>query len=309
MTEKVSYKVYIYGGGREYNRFAAYLPLYREKLTVLGIVTTKENRNSSIDGFPCITLEELNTNEMDYVIIAVKNWKEIAELLYLKGIEESKIIRSSIFCNPWFDLDGYLKLKRSNISILSNFCLGGHIYRDLGLRMLSPTINMFCLSKDYLEFIQHYKYYLNSEMKEYVDNRYIERTMGTEAFIPKGILGDKIVWYFNHNACAAEAIVKWNERVKRINYNNIAVLMTLHTDEDAYRFAELNIEKKLGIYYKDLGLKDIIYCQPWNDEETRFLNLYGWAAFANIYMMNSKGSISPVNWIKFLNGEKDYRRF
>lgn len=311
MIEKSNYgyKVYIYGGGCEYNRFTSYLPLYQEKLTVLGIVTTEKNINSYIDGFPCITVEEINENEMDYVIIAVKEWKEIAKLLYEKGIDESKIIRSSVFYNPCFDLDEYLKLKVSNISILSNFCLGGHIYRDLGLKVLSPTVNMFCLSKDYLEFIRHYEYYLNAEMKEYERSQYIKGTMGMEAFIPKGILGDKVVWYFNHNTYATEAIAKWNERAKRVNFDNIAVLMTLHTDEDAYQFSELNIEKKLGIYYKDLGLKDIIYCQLWNEENTRFLYHNDWSSFANIYMMNFKGSISPINWIKFLNGEKDYRRF
>lgn len=243
------------------------------------------------------------------MIIAVKNWKEIAEILYRHDIKENQIIRSSVFDNPWFDLDEYLKLKESNPSILSNFCLGGHIYEELGLRMLSPTINMFCLGGDYLEFIQHYKSYLTLKMKEYRDNQYIKGTLGTEAFIPKGILGEKVVWYFNHNANAKEAIAKWDERAKRVNFDNIVVLMTIQTDEDALRFAELDVEKKLGIYYRDLGVDDIIYCQDWNDESTRFLYHNSWPTFANVYMMNFKGSASPINWIKFLNGDKNYRRF
>lgn len=167
---------------------------------------------------------------------------------------------------------------------------------------------MFCLGKDYLEFLKHYDYYLRLEMKEYVRGNYIEDTMGVEGFLPKGILGEKVIWYFNHDINASQAVAKWNTRAKRVNMDNIAAIMTLHTDEEAYHFTELGIEKKIGIYHKDLKLENIIYCPLWNDENIRYRYGCKWALAANVFMVNSRG-VSPVNWIKFLNGEKDYRRF
>lgn len=307
--EKKRYRVYIYGAGNEYNRMASYLPLYRDRLEVLGIVTTEKDNRPKIDGYPCLTVREIDRDAIDYIIIAVVNWRKIADILEQNGIGEDKIIRSHVFYNPCFDLEGYLKLKSSNVSILSNFCLGGVIYKELGLKILSPTINMFCLGKNYLEFLENYKQYLFAEMKVYRQQIYTEGTLGCESFFAKGILDDRIVWYFNHNAYAQDAIEKWQERVKRVNLKNVAVIMTLQSDEDAYRFAQLKADKKIGIYYKDLGLEDIIYCPAWDDDKEKFKYYGNWTTAANGYLSNSRGYMSPVNWIKFLNGEKEYRRF
>lgn len=190
---------------------------------------------------------------MDYIIIAVIKWKEVLDILDQHGINESKIIRSTAFYSPCFDLDDYLKLKNSNISILANYCLGGFIYKELGLKVLSPTVNMFCLGDGYLEFLENYPYYLSLQMEEYENDTYIEGTIGREAFLPKGILGNKVVWYFNHHVYAKDAVNAWNEKAKRVNCFNVAAIMILHNDEEAYRFSKLNIDKKLGIYYKNLG--------------------------------------------------------
>ncbi len=183
------------------------------------------------------------------------------------------------------------------------------MYKELALKVLSPTVNMFCLGENYLEFVENYHYYLGLEMQEYRPKKYINNTLGSEYFCQQGILGGKVVWYFNHNAYASDAIAKWNERVKRVNINNVAVIMTLQNDEDAHRFSKLNVDKKLGIYYKDLKSRDIIYCPAWNDERERFKFYGNWATAANCYLSNSRGYVSPVNWIDFLNGEAEYRRF
>lgn len=119
------YKVYIYGMGNEYNKLSSYLSLYKDKLEILGIVTTNKPKISCLDGYPCMPVERINTDELDYVIIAVVNWKEIASILETHGIDENKIIRSTAFYYPCFDIDEYLKLKHHKVSILSNFCLGG----------------------------------------------------------------------------------------------------------------------------------------------------------------------------------------
>lgn len=186
---------------------------------------------------------------------------------------------------------------------------GEVIYKELGLKVLSPTVNMFCLGKDYLEFVENYKYYLQVEMKEFTQETYVDGTKGTNLFSPKGILDNKIVWYFNHYIYASEAVRKWNERLKRVNLNNVAVIMTIQSDEEARLFAQLKVKKKIGIYHKDLKTKDIIYCPIWSEEKERFKFNGNWTTAANCYLSNSRGYVSPINWIDFLNGEEEYRRF
>lgn len=168
---------------------------------------------------------------------------------------------------------------------------------------------MFCLGESYLEFVENYDFYLDLEMQEFKCNKYIDATLGVESFYPKGILGDKVIWYFNHNAYASDAIKKWNERAKRVNMNNVAVIMTLQNDEDAYRFSKLKVDKKLGIYHKDLNLKDVIYCPAWSSGEERLKYNGNWPSAANHYLSNSWGHVSPINWIDFLNGEVDIGAF
>lgn len=303
-------KCYIYGAGNEYNRLSSCLSRYNKKIEILGIVTTEKQKFSTLDKIPCFLLREIDIKKMDYIIIAVKAWKEVAEYIRNFGIDEENILRSNIFSCSYFDLNEYLKLKKSNVSILSNFCLGGRIYKELGLKALSPTINMFCLGDDYKEFIEHFQYYLAKDMKMYLktDTNYIKGTLNRETFIPKGIIDNKVIWYFNHSERAEDAIIKWNESKKRVNFDNIVVLMTIQSDEEAYWFNQLPIKKKLGVYYKDLHLQSIIYCSDWNDEKLRLKYLFNWPSYANSYMTNSIMA-SKVNWIKFLNGGNGYLRY
>lgn len=98
MDSRGRYNVYIYGAGNEYNKLSSYLPVYEEQLNVLGIITTKKQCFSILDGYPCYTLAEVDISNADYIIIAVGRWREIADLLYAeKGIEDDRIIRSSAF--------------------------------------------------------------------------------------------------------------------------------------------------------------------------------------------------------------------
>jgi len=122
-------------------------------------------------------------------------------------------------------------------------------------------------------------------------------------------LGNEIIWNFNHSSNADETIAKWNEHKTRLNYANIAVIMTIQSDEDAFRFEKLKIDKKLGIYYKQLHLEHVIYIPEWQDDYDNILGYDGnWTNFVNNYMLGVNSYIQPVNWIKFLTGESSFQR-
>lgn len=302
------YSAYIYGSGNMYSRLAVYFHQWSDRLKILGIVTTLRGFYKKIDGYDCLTLDEVDFGQ-DFVIIAVEKWKEIYDILIEKGVEGDKIIRGSVFSTPGFDFEEYIKLKESNVSILSNNCLGGLIYKQLGLKITSPTVSMFCRGKGYLDFLERYEYYLNCEMKKLDKENFTDDMTNPRTFYLKGILGDDIVWVFNHSQNADETIALWNRRKLRFNYSNVAALMTIQNDEEAFRFEELRIEKRLGIYYKQLNLEHVIYVPEWIDNYNE-ISRYGgnFSSFANHYMIGDSGYVSPVNWIQFLLGYKVFQR-
>ena len=305
----MKYKIYIYGGGNRYNALSAYLSAYDSLIDIEGIVTTKKQPYAYIDGIKCITVDEINAEAVDYIIIAANAWYEIMNILRNKGVSEKKIIRAEVFQLPNFHFESYLKVKNESFSILSNNCLAGVIYKELGLKSLTPTINMNCFGMDYIEFLSNYEYYCSQEIRAYTTKEYIENPNLYHNFVPRGIINDKITFYFTHYKNEDEGIAVWKKGTEQMNCQNVVALAALQSDEEAYAFDKLPIKRKLGFYYKNLGLDNVVYVDEWNDLNKRYHHAGDWSAFVVHYFSNSFEYISHINWIKFLCGQKDYLRF
>lgn len=50
------------------------------------------------------------------------------------------------------------------VSIISQQCIGGGIYHDMGMQFLSPTINLYFEAKDFIKFVENLKHYMNVEI-------------------------------------------------------------------------------------------------------------------------------------------------
>ena len=298
------YKAYIYGVGKEYDNFMAIYPLYSSLIQIIAVVASEEQFFTSIDGLKVVQPQEIQLNNMDFVIIAVEKWRDIFTKLVELGIEQDKILRSNIFKLPFFNFEKYIELRKSNITILSNSCIGGKIYNKLALETLSPTKNMYCLGKNFVRFCNNVEYYIKQEMKPLENDDIKEGTIGLEDFFQKGKLDD-IVWTFNHSVYAEDAISKWNEHVKKINIDNIAVIMIILNDSDIELFNSIKFEKKIGVYYKNIDASNIIYCPTWNNEQTRYRYMSNWIMFANDFLEEG----AKIDWLKFLNGEQNYIRY
>lgn len=303
------YRVYLYGAGEEYNRFTQVLGRYSDKIRVEAVLTTEVMPFSHIDYYPCITVDEADFEIVDYVIIVVERaWKEIFQTLISRGFPSNRIIRSKGFFNPNFDFDEYIDLISNNVTIISNYCLGGIICSDLGLPCLSPTKNMFCRSDHFIEFVNNLEYYLNFNIEEYSpDSTNYEYEFASYA--PMGIINNSIIWHFNHATSSREGVDRWNQYRKKVNFDNVAILMECHSEEDAYKLNELSYSKKLGMYYKPLDLPNVIYCPLWNEPAIQIRYGWNWPTFANRFFTNKDGYISPVNWIRFLTGRDGYIRY
>ena len=136
------------------------------------------------------------------------------------------------------------KLKNYNPTIISSNCNGGIIYHDLNLPFNSPTINLSMDTDDFIKLVSNMKYYLGQEIVEIEDKNYQ---------FPCGMLDD-IKIRFNHYDTFEEAVYKWNERKKRINWDNIYI-MGIDGDKASYsslkKFDKLPYKNKVIFTHRD----------------------------------------------------------
>lgn len=129
------------------------------------------------------------------------------------------------------------KLKNKDFTILCNTCIGGVICHDLGQKFLSPTINVYIRPHDFVKFLENLEEYLQMEVVE----------IPSKLKYPVGKIGD-IPLFFKHYKTFEDAKKKWNERKKRINYDNLYVMMTDRwccPESDLAKFEKLPYKHKI----------------------------------------------------------------
>lgn len=130
------------------------------------------------------------------------------------------------------------KLKNKSFTLLTNNCLGGVIYHDLGLPFNSPLINLWMYPKDFIKFCSNLDYYLSIQIFFIKEN-------GIN--YPVGKLDD-ITLYFQHYKSEKEANLKWENRKKRINFENMFIVLVEKdgcTYNDLANFDKLSFENKV----------------------------------------------------------------
>lgn len=99
-----------------------------------------------------------------------------------------------------------------------------------------------------MKFLENYQKYLQMDMEMY-DSGCEDASMykiknNCVRFAPKGIINNEIVWNFVHEQDPVQEILNWNIRRKRVNYENINIVMIIQSDEEAYRFDELPLKTR-----------------------------------------------------------------
>lgn len=186
------------------------------------------------------------------------------------------------------------KLHNENFTIFSTNCIGGIIYHNLKLRFLSPTINLWISPKDYIKLLKDpQKYLSNSDMHEIkIEN----------IDYPVGRLDD-ITIYGQHYKDFDELKYKWNERKKRINWDNTFVFM-IERDGCTYRdlldFDKLPYKNK--VVFTQKKYKDIKSCMvlpnSYDEEKKNVNNLLQYKSSFSILE-----TIDEFDYVRFFNGE------
>lgn len=180
------------------------------------------------------------------------------------------------------------KLNNPTPTIISSNCNGGVLLHDLGLQFLSPTINLWFYPEDFLKLLADPQKYFSVEPVE----------IQSDLDYPVGKIMD-ITIYFQHYNSFKEAKEKWVERCKRINYNNLFIMMT---DRDGCNEKQIEIFDKLPITNKVIfthkpyaHYKSAFYIKGFEDEgECGILTNYRNGILKRRY-------IDCFNVIQFLN--------
>lgn len=186
------------------------------------------------------------------------------------------------------------RLKVTDTTILCSNCTGGILSHDLGLQFLSPTVNLFLRAEDFIKFCENLRYYLSiDEFVPCKDPAIIEsRTY------PIAYLGD-LTLFLVHYPSVQAAQDKWNERKKRINWNNIVILNTDRegmTEELKDRFEKLPYRKVMFVHQPDERHPSCVYLRGYDNAPCVGIitEHVGWKGLR---------PIDQFDWVSFLNGE------
>lgn len=182
------------------------------------------------------------------------------------------------------------KLKNKNPTIFSANCNGAMILHDMQCRFNSPFVNLFISADDFIKFLKDPKKYLNAEPVE----------ISSKKAFPVGKVED-ITVYFMHYKSFDEARLKWVERSKRVDMNNLFIMMT-----DKNGCTEKHIAEFDNLPYKN---KVIFTHKPYPQYKSAYY-IKGFEDKKEVGTLSDDKSgffkrrwLDDFDYVKFLNGE------
>lgn len=236
-------KIFIWGIGKDYEKCSTILKYleFINDIEVVG-VTAKDVFSNSIDGYPFIKKEQITGTEFDYLLITpINKYKDIYNEAIEMGLEREKIVSSSQVYIHDFSFEKYSKLIEEPISIIANNCWGGLIYHYFQIPFLSPFINMFENDSDYICLLKNLKQYMELPLKL----KKTEYNSANQLTYPVFTLSDDIELHMNHYSNFEQAERKWEERKKRINWDNLFIMMYTEDPLILEHFNNLLYKKKI----------------------------------------------------------------
>lgn len=180
------------------------------------------------------------------------------------------------------------RLKNMDFTIIASNCNGAFMYYDMELKYLTPTVDLAIPMDDFVKMASNLKWYMQQELKEIKD--------GGEC--PAGLLGDVRI-NFVHYKTFEEGKTKWEERSKRINWDNLFIVGAERDKcnyETIQRFEELPYKNKVIFTKKEYPEFSSAFCIKGFEKKTelgvlidfktqilkrRYLDDFDYVAFLN----------------------------
>ena len=138
----------------------------------------------------------------------------------------------------------YREMGGEAVSILSNNCVAGRMLHDLGLRLDTPTVNLWMSFPDYLTFTEALPFSLDGTLHQV--HGLDERTPVADWMFSGGI----VRLHFIHSPSFATAKRDWERRIVRVHPNPVFLVAadnTNATHEELSRFLRLPFPKKMFV--------------------------------------------------------------
>ena len=185
-----------------------------------------------------------------------------------------------------------LKLKNSDFTIISSNCLGGVISHKLGLKFMSPTVNLFIEPSSFVKFCKNLSFYFEQQL--------VEKQWSGD--YPIALCND-IEIHGLHYRNFSELKDKWNERKRRVNFDNIFIFMIERdgcTYEDILEFDKLSYKNKVVFVSKEMPeIKSAIHIPKSNETINDKIQVKNLLGYRNILV--GKRDIDIFDYIKFFN--------
>lgn len=192
-------------------------------------------------------------------------------------------------CRGFIILRNRVKNKNKNICIISSNCIGGVVYNELGMKFTSPTINLYFEPEDFLKFVENIQFYLNEEL-------IFENNLNYN--FPVAKLND-IHIYFMHYNTKEEAVKKWSARKKRIDLNNIYIVMTDKGIKDKSlfeRFEKLPYKNKILFTHNKMNNFNSTYYIPGFENQNELGNII---EYKNIFGQRYYDKFDFIKWFNY----------
>ena len=191
-----------------------------------------------------------------------------------------------------------LRKKNCNhsFSLITNDCIGGVIYHDLGEQFRSPTVNLWIPNDCFLEFIMDLSYYLSCEIKQKQDD---SKSYPVGTIVPKDDQHIPIEVNFMHYPSFEEGYSKWRERSTRVNYDRLYFIWHYYDDANLDRlktFDSWNVRRIAVLHEPIDGIHNYIVTSCYDQ------NPYNGKILA-VLKKTGKRYLDEIDYIGFLNGE------
>ena len=191
------------------------------------------------------------------------------------------------------DVRHRFNIKNKDVTIFSNNCIGGFLYKNLNTQYQSPTVNLQIPLHSFFKFVNNYEYYLNCSLREGDASLFQDdftKVGGKTITFPCAWLDD-IKVLFQHGKSFDDEKQKWIKRSGRIKRNNIVVICwaprKLLTDDILNEFSKIKY-KKVMITDDDIDFKDVVTIKMakgknWFDRGffRPYFEKYNWKKFFN----------------------------
>ena len=167
--------------------------------------------------------------------------------------------------------NNYEDYKGEALSLISCNCIGGMIYHDIKTKFTSPTINLYIESPDFIKFCMNLKYYLSNDNITFIQN----------TTYPIGKIDDILI-HFLHYKTNDEALLCWQRRTKRVNYENIKIIFSDRDNFNESLLADFYRLPYKKIFYSHINypLSNVVYVEQDSKKKhvsdlTRYSNFKG----------------------------------